>query len=92
MRGLGRALGQSERRGPLAVFGESEKNTIRTPSRPTIFVVLDDERYGETGMQPNHTAQGVDLAAIAASGFPISGTLREQRQVEAARPRASDRS
>jgi thiamine pyrophosphate-dependent acetolactate synthase large subunit-like protein len=33
-------------------------------------VVLDNERYGETGMQPTHTAHGVDLAAVAAAcGF-----------------------
>lgn len=39
------------------------------------LVVLDNERYGETGMQASHTAFGVDLAGIArASGFK---TVRE---------------
>ena len=34
-------------------------------------MVLDNERYGETGMQPTHTALGVDLAGMArAAGFP----------------------
>src|SRR5205085_12053744 len=28
-------------------------------------VVIDNERYGETGMQRTHTAYGVDLAAVA---------------------------
>jgi hypothetical protein len=28
-------------------------------------VVIDNERYGETGMQRTHTADGVDLAAVA---------------------------
>ncbi len=28
-------------------------------------VVIDNERYGETGMQRTHTAFGVDLAAVA---------------------------
>jgi thiamine pyrophosphate-dependent acetolactate synthase large subunit-like protein len=33
-------------------------------------VVLDNERYGETGMQRTHTADGVDLAGMAkAAGF-----------------------
>jgi len=30
-------------------------------------VVIDNERYGETGMQRTHTAWGIDLAAIAAA-------------------------
>jgi hypothetical protein len=30
-------------------------------------VVIDNERYGETGMQRTHTAYGVDLAAVAAA-------------------------
>ena len=28
-------------------------------------MVIDNERYGETGMQATHTASGVDLAGIA---------------------------
>ena len=33
-------------------------------------VVLDNERYGETGMQETHTGHGVDLAGMAkAAGF-----------------------
>jgi hypothetical protein len=28
-------------------------------------VVIDNERYGETGMQHTHTAQGVDLMGVA---------------------------
>ena len=35
-----------------------------------VIVVLDNERYGETGMQATHTAGKTDLAAIAeASGI-----------------------
>ena len=35
------------------------------------LVVLDNQRYGETGMQESHTAFGVDLVAMAsAAGFP----------------------
>jgi thiamine pyrophosphate-dependent acetolactate synthase large subunit-like protein len=37
------------------------------------IVVLDNERYGETGMQTSHTGLGIDLAAIAAAlGFADS--------------------
>jgi hypothetical protein len=49
--------------------------------------VFDNERYGETGMQATHTAHGVDLAAVAAAcGFPTTGTLREDAELEAALP------
>jgi hypothetical protein len=35
--------------------------------------VIDNERYGETGMQTTHTASGVNLAAVAkACGFKTS--------------------
>ena len=38
--------------------------------------MLDNERYGETGMQPSHTGRGVDLAAIARGrGVPASRPL-----------------
>ena len=40
------------------------------------MVVLDNERYGETGMQPTHTAYGVDLAGVArACGFTSVATV-----------------
>ena len=40
--------------------------------------MLDNERYGETGMQPTHTAHGVDLAAVAAAaGFSSASTLTD---------------
>jgi hypothetical protein len=38
-------------------------------------------------MQATHTAHGVDLAGVAAAcGFPLTGTIREQRDVDAAAP------
>jgi hypothetical protein len=38
-------------------------------------------------MQATHTGYGVDLAkAAAACGFPITGTLREERDVDRALP------
>lgn len=75
--GLGLALAQPQRQvlvitgdgemlmglGSLAVIG------VQRPANLSI-VVLDNERYGETGQQKTHTAHGVDLAAMAsAAGF-----------------------
>ncbi|MGE0732529.1 MAG: thiamine pyrophosphate-dependent enzyme [Acidimicrobiia bacterium] len=40
-------------------------------------VVLDNERYGETGGQLTHTARYTDLAAVAAAcGWPSTTTVR----------------
>ena len=44
--------------GSLATIG------VQQPANLTV-VVIDNERYGETGMQRTHTAEGVDLAAVA---------------------------
>jgi hypothetical protein len=44
--------------------------------------VLDNERYGETGMQKTHTAFGVDLAGIAkASGFARALAVKRRSQL-----------
>lgn len=92
--GLGLALAQPDRR-VLVVTGDGEMLmgmgslatiAVQQPENLAI-VVFDNERYGETGMQPTHTAHGVDLAAIArASGMPVSGTVRDQAALEAALP------
>ena len=48
------------------------------------IVVLDNERYGETGNQPTHTAHGVDLSAMArAAGFRSALTARTKAEVNA---------
>ncbi|HZD21574.1 MAG TPA: thiamine pyrophosphate-dependent enzyme [Burkholderiales bacterium] len=74
MMGLGLALAQPERR-VLVVTGDGEMLMgvgalatigVQQPPKLTI-VVIDNERYGETGMQRTHTAEGVDLTAIAAA-------------------------
>ena len=39
---------------------------MQQPSNLTV-VVIDNERYGETGMQRTHTADGVDLTSVAAA-------------------------
>jgi len=70
--GLGLALAQPDRR-VLVLTGDGEllmgMGSLATigAQRPRNLsvVVLDNERYGETGMQASHTAFGVDLAAAA---------------------------
>ena len=77
MVGLGLALARPKRR-VLVVTGDGEMlmglGSLATIAaqrpRNLSLVVLDNERYGETGMQKTHTAQGVDLAGMAkAAGF-----------------------
>lgn len=70
----------------LAIVGDGEMlmglgslATIaaRRPDNLAILV-LDNERYGETGDQPTHTATGTDLASIArACGFPLAYTITD---------------
>jgi thiamine pyrophosphate-dependent acetolactate synthase large subunit-like protein len=81
--GLGLALAQPSRR-VLVVTGDGEMlmglgslSTVATQRPPNLtIVVLDNERYGETGMQLTHTAGSVDLGAIAAAcGIPVCSTV-----------------
>ena len=74
MMGLGLALAQPKRR-VLVITGDGEMLMgvgalatigVQQPANLTV-VVIDNERYGETGMQRTHTAEGVDLTAIAAA-------------------------
>jgi len=45
-------------------------------------VVLDNERYGETGQQETHTGHGVDLAGMAkAAGFAKTLMVNSQSGV-----------
>ncbi|MDE2517292.1 MAG: aldehyde dehydrogenase [Rhodospirillales bacterium] len=77
MIGLGLAIAQPERR-VLVITGDGEMLmalgalatiAVQRPANLAI-VVLDNEHYGETGMQPTHTGHGVDLAGMAAAaGF-----------------------
>jgi thiamine pyrophosphate-dependent acetolactate synthase large subunit-like protein len=74
MTGLGLALAQPGRR-VLVVTGDGEMLMglgslatigVQQPANLSI-VVIDNGRYGETGMQETHTASGVDLAGVAAA-------------------------
>ena len=72
MIGLGLALAQPARRvlvltgdgealmglGSLATVGVKQPGNL-------VVVVLDNQHYGETGMQPSHTHAGIDLVAVA---------------------------
>ena len=72
MVGLGLANAQPERR-VLTITGDGEMlmglaglATVGASAPGNLaIVVIDNERYGETGMQETHTAHGVDLAAVA---------------------------
>jgi thiamine pyrophosphate-dependent acetolactate synthase large subunit-like protein len=74
MMGLGLALAQPARR-VLVITGDGEMlmglgslATIGVQQPPNLtVVVIDNERYGETGMQKTHTASGIDLAGVAKS-------------------------
>jgi len=92
--GLGLALAQPSRR-VVVITGDGEMlmglGSLATigaerPSNLSI-VVLDNERYGETGMQASHTARGVDLAAMAkAASFPAASTVSTAPELTAALP------
>jgi thiamine pyrophosphate-dependent acetolactate synthase large subunit-like protein len=58
--------------------------------RNLTVVVLDNQHYGETGMQQSHTALGVDLARIAAaSGFAWALAVEDETQLGDVRSRLS---
>jgi thiamine pyrophosphate-dependent acetolactate synthase large subunit-like protein len=91
---LGLALAQPARRtlvlsgdGDLLMgLGSLATVAVQRPANLAI-VALDNERYGETGMQETATASGVDLAAVARGcGFPLAATIRDEAQLAAALP------
>ena len=48
-----------------------------------IIVVIDNNHFGETGMQLSHTGHGLDLAAVARScGFKDARVVRDMKGVE----------
>ncbi len=65
--------------GSLATIAAQRPRNLR-------IVVMDNERFGETGQQQTHTAMGTDLAAVAAGcGFPHVQTIRQTSELEALR-------
>src|SRR5262245_12911369 len=90
MIGLGLALAQPKRR-VLVITGDGELLMglgslatigIQQPGNLAI-VVIDNEHYGETGMQETHTRFGVDLAGVAkAAGFRACGNVHGASQLK----------
>ena len=93
MFGLGLALAQPKRR-VLVLTGDGEMLMgmgslatigVQRPRNLSV-VVIDNERYGETGMQATHTAAGVDLAKVAQGCcFKIARQIRNAGQLAALR-------
>jgi thiamine pyrophosphate-dependent acetolactate synthase large subunit-like protein len=92
--GLGLALAQAKRR-VLVITGDGEMLmglgalatvAVKRPDNLAILVI-DNEHYGETGMQRTHTSTAVDLAGVAlACGFRWSTTVRQTRELDDAVP------
>ena len=95
MMGLGLALAQPRRR-VLVITGDGELLMglgslatigVEKPRNLTV-IVIDNEHYGETGMQPTHTRHGVDIPAMArAAGFRSAGTVYTAQQLKTWIPR-----
>jgi len=92
--GLGLALAQPRRR-VLVITGDGEMvlglgalATIAVAAPGNLAVcVIDNERYGETGMQEGHTAAGVDLVGMAAmAGWPTTACAWTEEELEALMP------
>lgn len=89
--GLGLAVAQPTRRvmvitgdgEQLMAFGSLATIAVANPVNLDIFV-LDNEHYGETGMQTSHTGRGIDLAAAAAAcGFTETSVLWTLDEIDA---------
>jgi thiamine pyrophosphate-dependent acetolactate synthase large subunit-like protein len=86
---LGIATAQRQRR-IIALVGDGDMlmglGSLATvaAARPQnlAIMVLDNERYGDTGNQPTHTAAGVDLEAIGrATGFAATMIMRTEDDI-----------
>ncbi len=66
----------------LMAFGSLATIAVAKPVNLDI-IVLDNQHFGETGMQVSHTGQGIDFATIAAScGFARTGVMTTLDQVD----------
>jgi thiamine pyrophosphate-dependent acetolactate synthase large subunit-like protein len=90
--GLGLALARPERR-VMVITGDGELlmgvgalATVAAKKPGNLAIaVIDNEHYGETGMQESHTGAGVDLAGIAlAAGFQQTATVRRMGELDSA--------
>lgn len=92
--GLGLARAQPDRR-VIVLTGDGEMlmgiGALATAgvAAPANFAicVIDNQHYGETGMQETHTGHGVDLPGMAAAaGFGETATVWNKKELEAAIP------
>jgi len=88
--GLGLAQAQPDKRvmvitgdgEMLMAFGALATISVACPTNLDI-IVLDNQHFGETGMQDSHTGKGIDLAAVAAScGFEKTAVLNKLDEVD----------
>jgi thiamine pyrophosphate-dependent acetolactate synthase large subunit-like protein len=87
--GLGLALAQPKRR-ILVITGDGEMLmglgglatvAVQKPSNFSVCII-DNQRYGETGMQETHTHYGVDLAQMAlGAGFRTAQIVYNKNQL-----------
>lgn len=92
--GLGLAMAQPKRR-VLVMTGDGEMLMglgglatvgVKKPGNLAV-VVIDNEHYGETGMQQTHTSAGVDLAGIAKlAGFEQTTIVRDEASLDRVLP------
>lgn len=89
--GLGLAQAQPEKRvmvitgdgEMLMAYGALATIAVAAPKNLDI-IVLDNQHFGETGMQDSHTGRGISLDKVAAaSGFAETGELRSHAEVDA---------
>jgi len=92
MVGLGLAQAQPGKR-VIVFVGDGEMMmgigslaTVAVQGAPNLsVVVIDNEHYAETGMQPAHAGRGADIAGIArASGFDAAAQVRTEAELERA--------
>jgi thiamine pyrophosphate-dependent acetolactate synthase large subunit-like protein len=88
--GLGLAQAQPDRT-VVVITGDGEQlmglgglATIAVSNpQNLVIVVIDNNHFGETGMQVSHTGHGLDLAAVAQScGFKEARAVRDMNGVE----------
>ena len=66
----------------LMAFGALATIAVSKPTNLDI-IVLDNQHFGETGMQDSHTGMGICLASVAAAtGFADTGVLRSLEEVD----------
>jgi len=92
MVGMGLALAQPKKR-VLVFVGDGEMmmglGSLATAAvhgvKNLSVVVIDNEHYAETGMQPAHAGRGVDLTGVAqATGFSQARTVRTESELTSA--------